>query len=201
MGYRRKDGYHRRARAEGYRARSAYKLAELDRRFGLLNRGDHVLDLGAWPGGWLQVVLERIGPEGRVVAIDLRPLEPLGAPNAVLLVGDVRDPATVTVAGERLGRQADIVLSDLAPKLTGVRATDETRGEELARATLALLPSLLRDGGRLVMKLFMTPAYEALVGEAHRMFARVTTTRPAATRPGSRELYVVAFGYHGRPRH
>lgn len=197
MGYRRKDSYHRRAKAEGYRARSAYKLAELDRRFGLLGPGSHVVDLGAWPGGWLQVVLDRIGPKGRVVGIDLTPLEPLGAPNAVLLVADVRDPATADLVRERLGRPADVVLSDLAPKLTGVRATDEARGAELARAALAFLPKVLRGGGRLLMKLFMTPASETLRHEVGLLFSRVSAIRPEATRRGSAELYVVASGYHG----
>src|SRR3989442_12979329 len=94
MGYRRKKINHRRAQAAGYRARSAYKLAQLDSRFRLLRRGDAVVDLGAWPGGWLQVALEAVGPRGRVVGVDLVPVEPLPAPNLRLVSGDVRDPST-----------------------------------------------------------------------------------------------------------
>jgi 23S rRNA (uridine2552-2'-O)-methyltransferase len=192
MTYRRKDAHYRRARAAGYRARSAYKLLELDDRFRILRPGDYAIDLGAWPGGWLQVIVERIGAEGRVVGVDAVAIPPLPAPNVHLLIGDVRAPATARAALEALGRAADVVVSDLAPKLTGVRATDEARCGELNRETLALLPALLRPGGRFLMKLFMNPEYEALVGTLRRSFGEVHATRPEATRRGSAELYVVA---------
>jgi 23S rRNA (uridine2552-2'-O)-methyltransferase len=195
MPYRRKDTYYRRARAAGYRARSAYKLAELDRRYGLLRRGDFVVDLGAWPGAWLQVTLERIGPEGRVVGVDLVPVEPLPAPNVALVKGDVAAPETSETVRGLLGRAADVVLSDLAPKLTGIRATDEARLAALAEAMIGALPRLLRPGGRLLTKLFMTPDYETLLGELRTRFARVTTTRPEASRRGSAELYVIGFDH------
>jgi len=195
MTYRRKDEYHRRARAEGYRARSAYKLAELDRRYRLLRRGDYVVDLGSWPGGWLQVVLERIGTTGRVVGVDIVAITPFAAPNVLFVTGDVRDPSTTEAARDHLGRRADVVLSDLAPKLTGVRATDEAHAAELTAATLTALPGLLRPGGRLLMKLFMSPIYERVVSDLRAQFTRATTTRPEATRPGSAELYVVGLGY------
>src|SRR2546427_6793317 len=157
MTYRPKDSYHRRARAAGYRARSAYKLIELADRFRLLRRGDHVVDLGAWPGGWLQIAVERIGAEGRAVGVDVVPLEPLPAANVALITGDVRDPVVIRAALERLGRPADVVLSDLAPKLTGVAATDEARRSDLGTAVLAALPDLLRPHGRLVVKGFIGP--------------------------------------------
>src|SRR6267142_2460068 len=116
MTYRRKDAHYRRARAAGYRARSAYKLIELDERFRILQPGDYAIDLGAWPGGWLQVIVDRIGAEGRVVGVDTVPITPLPAPNVHLLTGDVRVPATATAVLEALGRPADVVVSDLAPK-------------------------------------------------------------------------------------
>ena len=195
MTYRRKDTYHRRARAAGYRARSAYKLAELADRFRLLRRGDHVIDLGAWPGGWLQIAVERIGDEGRAVGVDVVPLEPLPAGNVALIAGDVRDPAVIHAARERLGRTADVVLSDLSPKLTGVAATDEARRSELAASVLAALPHLLRPGGRLLMKVFMGPDHPALMAQLREAFDDVKTTRPEATRPGSAELYALGFGH------
>ena len=193
MTYRRKDAFYRRARAAGYRARSAYKLAELNDRFHLLRRGDRVADLGAWPGGWLQVALEQVGPEGKVVGIDLAPIDPL--PNAFLLTGDIRDPAIIETAVTRLGSKADVVLSDLAPKLTGVRATDEARSAELVEATLGALPILLRPGGRLLAKLFMSAGYLEAVSALRSTFTEVRTTRPQATRQGSSELYVCGLGY------
>ena len=192
---RRRDPYQRRARAAGYRARSAYKLVELDRRFGLLRGGDFVVDLGASPGGWLQVVLERIGPRGRVVGVDVAALEPFAASNVLLVTGDVREPATIQTVRDSLGRRADVVLSDLAPKLTGVRATDEARCGELAAATLDALPTLLRPGGRLLMKIFMGPEHEALLAHMRQHFVELQTTRPEATRRGSRELYTAGLEY------
>jgi 23S rRNA (uridine2552-2'-O)-methyltransferase len=197
MTYRRKDVYHRRARAAGYRARSAYKLAELDERYRLLHRGDAVVDLGAWPGGWLQVAVERVGRDGIVVGVDTVAIEPLPASNVRLLTGDVRDPTTIGEAAALLGRFADVVLVDLAPKLTGIRDTDEAHVGELVAATLSALPVLLRPGGRILMKLFMGAGYDAAIGSLRASFADVMVTRPGATRQGSAELYAVAQGYRG----
>ena len=198
MTYRPKDSYHRRARAAGYRARSAYKLIELADRFRLLRRGDHVVDLGAWPGGWLQVAVERIGADGRAVGVDVVPIDPLPAANVDSMSGDVRDPAVLRAVRERLGRAADVVLSDLAPKLTGVAATDEARQSELGTAVLAALPDLLRPHGRLVMKVFMGPDQPALLARLQTLFDEVRTTRAEATRRGSAELYAVCTGYRGQ---
>jgi 23S rRNA (uridine2552-2'-O)-methyltransferase len=196
MTYQRKDAHYRRARAAGYRARSAYKLAELDRRFGILRPGDIVVDLGAWPGGWLQVARERVGERGTVVGVDLVPIDPLGPSNVSVTRGDVRDPSEVGGIATQLGRPADVVLSDLAPNLTGIRDTDEARSEELVDAVLAALPVLLRPGGCLLIKLFMGPHYPAALAHLKDVFGEVRVTRPAATRPGSAELY--AFGKHHR---
>src|SRR3989442_10241856 len=123
MTYRRKDAYYRRARAAGYRARSAYKLSQLDSRFRLLRRGDVVVDLGAWPGGWLQVALEAVGPRGRVVGVDLVHVEPLPAPNLRLVSGDVRDPSTWRGLLGHLGRPAPVVLSGPPPQPTRIPET------------------------------------------------------------------------------
>jgi 23S rRNA (uridine2552-2'-O)-methyltransferase len=197
MTYQRKDAFHRRAQAEGYRARSAYKLAELDRRYRLLGRGDRVVDLGAWPGGWLQVAAERVGPRGRLVGVDLTPIEPLPGANIALIAGDALDPAVHEAIRAALEGPADVVLSDLAPKLTGVRATDEARTEALAEGVVAALPALLAPGGKLLLKTFMAPGHAALLSSLRPRFTRVDTTRPPATRPGSSELYVVSTGYRG----
>lgn len=199
MTYRRKDVHYRRARAAGYRARSAYKLAELDARFHLLRPADRVVDLGAWPGGWLQVALERVGTRGLVVGIDQVRVDPLPVPNVHIVTADVRDPTTADALRTELGGPADVVLSDLSPKLTGVRETDEARWEELADATLALLPSVLRPGGRLLMKIFMGSAYEKVLSRLKQAFAEVRVTRPEATRHGSSELYVVGLAHRAIP--
>jgi 23S rRNA (uridine2552-2'-O)-methyltransferase len=193
--YDRKDAHYRRARAAGYRARSAYKLIELDDRHRLLRPGDLVVDLGAWPGAWMQVAAERVGPAGRVVGIDLAPIEPLGSPRVASVTGDVRDPAAISEVRRLLDGQASVVLCDLAPKLTGIRDTDEARASELANGAIALLGELLRPGGRLVLKLFMNQELSSLVRLLETRFEQVKTTRPEATRRGSSELYVVASGF------
>lgn len=197
MTYRRQDTYYRRAKASGYRARSAYKLAELDARFRLLRPGDVVADLGAWPGGWAQVALERVGSTGRVVGVDAIAVEPLDASNVVLIQGDVLDPATIARVTAELGRPADVVLCDLAPKLSGIRSRDEARCAALVEAALGALPTLLRSGGRLLIKLFMNADYPSTVAALRARFATVRATRPESTRHGSAELYAVGIDYRG----
>ena len=191
----RDDPFHRRARAEGFRARSAYKLVELDERFRIFRAGDYVVDLGAAPGAWLQVAVARVGPRGRVVGVDLAPIAPLAAPNVLLVQADVREPPTAAAVRDHLGRRADVVLSDLAPKLSGVRATDEARLEELVDSMVGLLRSLLRPGGRFLTKLFMGPGYTTSLTRLGHLFTELKTTRPEATRRRSAELYVVGSGY------
>jgi len=191
----RKDARYHRAKAEGFRARSAYKLAELDDRHHVLRRGDVVADLGAWPGGWLQVASTRVGPGGRVVGVDLAEIPSLSAPNVAVLAGDVRAPSTIAALREALGGPARVVLSDLAPKLTGIRDTDDARFLELLTAVVDALPTLLAVGGTLLAKIFMTPDYRSLADRLRREFGDVKTTRPESTRKGSAELYAVCRDY------
>ena len=195
MAYERKDVHYRRAKAAGYRARSAYKLVELDDRHRLLRPGDLIIDLGAWPGAWLQVAAERVTPRGRVVGVDLVAIAPLGMPHVLSVVGDVRDPSTICALADRLGDRATVILSDLSPKLTGVRDTDDARSAELGAATMEVTRQLLRPGGRLVTKTFMNADFPALIGRLRGDFEQVRTTKPVATRRGSSELYVIASGY------
>ena len=196
MKYQRKDAHYRRAKAEGFRARSAYKLVELDNRYKLLRPGNRVADLGAWPGGWMQIAAERIGPAGCVVGVDLMPIEPLPHRNVESIVGDIRDPAIVPALTARLGGRAHVLLSDLAPKLTGVRDADEAQCSELTGAVLEALPSLLQPEGRALVKLFMDPSYSATVAKFRDVFREVRAARADASRRGSAELYVVGMGFH-----
>ena len=195
MKYERKDAHYRRAKAHGYRARSAYKLAELDDRYRLLRKGDRVVDVGAWPGGWLQVALERVGPGGRLVGIDLVRIDPLPARNVALLVGDVADETLLRRVTEALGGPADVVLSDVAPKLTGVRDVDDARCADAIAAVVGALPALLRRGGHALVKLFMDAQYRDNVARLRVLFDEVVATRPESSRRGSAELYVVGRGF------
>src|SRR5690606_21388418 len=140
VAYDRKDALYRRAKREGYRSRAAYKLEELQRTQRVLRRGQRVVDLGCWPGGWLQVAAAAVGPEGRVVGVDVAETEPLGLANVIAFRGDLGDPGLTDRILEALGGSAHVVLSDAAPKLTGVRATDRAREEALLEAIEALLP-------------------------------------------------------------
>ena len=191
MAYERQDAAYRRAKREGYRSRAAYKLLELDAQFHLLKAGDRVVDLGSWPGAWLQVAAERVGPRGRVVGIDLAAIDAMAPANVRSLVGDVLDPETVTRVRAELGGPADVVLVDLAPKLTGVRATDSARQAELVRSAIACARAWLEPSGALLVKLFMDEEYPALIRDLRAGFAEVRLRRPDATRRGSRELYAL----------
>jgi 23S rRNA (uridine2552-2'-O)-methyltransferase len=193
--YERKDRLYRKAKAEGLRSRAAFKLEDLDR--GLLRTGDRVLDLGCWPGGWLQVAARRVGDGGRVVGVDLRRLDPIPATNVRVIQGDVAEEATVEASARALEGPADVVLSDLSPALSGIRDRDEARASELVRIALGVTDRVLRTGGGFVCKIFMNSQYSEVRASIVRRFADVSATRSQATRRGSAELYVIALGFRG----
>ena len=194
--YRRKDSWHQRAKREGFRSRAAYKLSEIQQRHRLLRRGQRVLDLGCWPGGWLQVAARAVGRDGRVVGVDLAPLdEPLEAPNVVVLRADLSSPEIAKRILEALGGPADVVLSDAAPKLTGVRATDRAREQELLESIEALVPELLRAGGGLLLKILEGPEAQTVERRLRARFARTKIVKPRASRRGSAERYLLARGF------
>ncbi len=188
--YHRKDSYYRKAKDEGLRSRAAFKLEEVGG--GLIRPGARVLDLGSWPGGWLQVAVRLAGERGTVVGVDLVP--PEAVRGAWFVQGDAADPGVQGKLRDLLGGPADVVLSDMAPKLSGIRARDEARSTELAKLALAIARMLLRPGGAFVCKLFMNSDYDSVVGEIRACFTEIAVTRSQATRKGSAEMYVVARG-------
>jgi len=188
------DPYVRGARDEGYRARSAYKLLEIDRRFGLLEPGRVVLDLGSAPGSWAQVAA---GRGCRVIGLDVQEMAPVAG--AEVLQGDLFDPATPARLRAAAGGPAAVVLSDMAAASTGQRAVDRLRAEALGEAVLGVLPDLLATGGSAVIKL-VRGAESDVTAEAKRAFERVQLVRPEATHRGSSEIYLVATGYRGTQR-
>ncbi len=198
MAYERADHFHQRAKREGFRSRAAYKLLEIQKAHGLLRPGQRVADLGCWPGGWMQVGARAVGPRGRVVGVDLAALDPpLEAPNAEALVGDLEDPATARRMLEALGGPADVVLSDAAPKLSGIRVADRAREEALLEAIEARVPELLAPGGGLLVKLLDGPEAEQVARRLRVRFAKARVLKPRATRKGSSERYLLARGYRG----
>ena len=196
--YERKDHFHQRAKREGYRSRAAYKLLELDRSQRLLRKGQRVVDLGCWPGGWLQVASEAVGPRGRVVGLDLAAIDPpLENENVIALVGSLAEPTDIQAVLDALGGPADVLLSDAAPKLSGVKASDRAREEALLEAVEAAVPRLLAPRGALLLKILEGPEAQAIDRRLRRSFARARTVRPEASRRGSSERYLVARGYAG----
>jgi 23S rRNA (uridine2552-2'-O)-methyltransferase len=195
--YDRKDHYHQRAKAEGYRSRAAYKLIEIDDAQRVLRRGARVADLGCWPGGWLQVAAERVGLEGRVVGVDLAPIEPaLSLANVFAFTGDLADPAVIAaLCGHAGGARFDVVLSDAAPKLTGIRATDRAREEALLDAIAAAYPQLLAPAGTLLVKLLECPEAHAFELGVRKRFDATKVLKPKASRKGTTERYLLARGY------
>ena len=193
------DPYVAEARRRGYRSRAAWKLIDIDDRFGLLRAGAHVVDLGAAPGGWTQVAVERVrasSGEGRVVAVDLREMPPLAG--AELLRLDLSEPAGAEALACAVGAGCDVVVSDMAAPATGHRPTDRIRNGILAERACALAVRLLRPGGALAVKAFHGGGAAALMAPLKRDFAEVRTFKPAASRSESDETYVVARGFGRR---
>ncbi|MDA1100538.1 MAG: RlmE family RNA methyltransferase [Proteobacteria bacterium] len=189
------DPYVIAAKKDGYRSRAAYKLLQLDEKYGLLKKDLSVVDLGAAPGGWTQVLLNALGPNGQVLAVDINEMDAVAG--AQMLVGDVTDLATEVAIRAALGGPADLVLSDMAPPATGHRATDHLRIIALAEAALDLAKAVLRPGGGFVAKVWQGGAEQALLANMKRDFAVVRHAKPEASRSGSAEMYVVATGYRG----
>jgi 23S rRNA (uridine2552-2'-O)-methyltransferase len=196
--YDRKDHFHQRAKREGYRSRAAFKLLEIQRTQRLLRPGQRVFDLGCWPGGWLQVAAEAIGPKGRIVGVDLAAIDPpLQNENVIAFCADFTQLSVAKELIERLGGPADVVLSDAAPKLTGIRATDQAREGALLEGVEALLGSLLCAGGTLLVKILDGPDAVLVDRRLRREFKAAKTIKPSASRRGSSERYLLGRGYKG----
>jgi 23S rRNA (uridine2552-2'-O)-methyltransferase len=189
--YNPRDRFWQKAKKEGLRARSAFKLDEIQRRFHVLHPGGRVLDLGAAPGGWCQIAAREVGPRGFVLGLDLEQIPPL-APPAQTWVADAFSPELL----ERLRKEGrapyDAVLSDLAPKTSGVRAADEARSLELAGRALGLSLEVLKPAGVFVVKVFMGGDFESFLKQCRAAFEKVRIVRPEASLArGSKEVYLV----------
>jgi 23S rRNA (uridine2552-2'-O)-methyltransferase len=198
MTYKPQDSYFKKAKQAGYRSRAAYKLLELQQRYRIMKAGDGVIDLGAAPGGWLQVAAKIVGPAGKVIGVDLQPIQPLSERNVILINGDITDPDVQRQIHEMIGGPAHCVLSDLAPKLSGIREADMARCLELNRTALAVASELLRPGGVLLVKSFISNDLQVFSAELKQQFADVQRTKPDATRQGSSEFYFYAKGFTRR---
>ena len=190
----REDEFVEKSKHAGYRSRAVYKLMEIDRRDGLFKRGMLVVDLGAAPGSWSQYAAERVRPDGRIVALDILPMEPLSG--VEFIQGDFRDVGTLQTLEQALsGHDVGLIMSDMAPNLSGVNAVDQPRAMLLTELALDLAERILAPGGTLLTKTFQGEGFDALGGAIRAKFRTVHVRKPQASRAHSREVYVLAKGY------
>ncbi len=189
------DKFARRAKTEGYRARSAYKLLYLQRKFKILKKGQRVLDLGAAPGSWTQVASAIVGEKGLIVAVDIVPMKPLNVPQVKVFQKDIQDADIIDFlkAEEPLG--FDMALSDVAPNTTGIKERDQAVSHELASRALQVAIQVLKKGGSLAIKVFEGPDTPQLIKEAQQNFSVVKLVKPEASTKGSKEIYLLARSF------
>ncbi|WP_445500546.1 RlmE family RNA methyltransferase [Microvirga sp. G4-2] len=189
------DPYVARAKREGYRSRAAFKLLEIDEKYHILKPGQRIVDLGAAPGGWSQIAAKKVGPKGKVVGIDLLPIDPMAGVEFIQL--DFLDESAPGKLIEMLGGPADVVMSDMAANTTGHKKTDHLRIIGLAEAAIYFAREILAPGGVFVAKVFQGGTENQLLTDLKRDFAVVRHVKPAASRADSAELYVLATGFRG----
>lgn len=189
---RKQDPYHKKAKEEGYRSRSSYKLIQIHTKFKVFENANYILDLGAAPGGWLQVASEYVSDTGLIVGIDLKEIKPLWASNIITIVGDITDTETQEEVMDYFDGKADVILSDMAPDVMGQWDVDQYRQIHLARIALKLADKLLRKNGWFVVKVFQGGEHVKFIQEVKDMFEYVKNFKPKASRKGSSERYIVA---------
>jgi len=195
MAYKRKDFYYKKAKKEKKASRAAYKIAQLQKKLKLIRKGDIVIDLGCAPGGWIQEISKIIGPDGTLIGVDVEALR-IGIPrNCTFILGDIMSPDAINQICLRLTDEADVIVSDLAPKLSGIGFRDAYHSYELALRALEICKGILREGGNFIVKIFPgkeTNEYKKLLKQS---FEKVETVIPPATRKTSSELYLIGIGH------
>lgn len=200
MAYNQKDYFYKKAKKENYAARSIFKLEEIDRRIHLIRLGDQILDLGAAPGSWSQYASEKVGKMGRILGLDLQPIH-LTLPNARFLVADILSADLESLMRENgFDPPFDLVLSDMAPKTTGIRTTDQARSLELCEMALEAAKRYLRVDGNFVCKLFHSGDFETFRKTLRTCFKKVEVIRPKSTRKESKEIFLIGIGFNGKPQ-
>lgn len=195
------DEYVRRSQQDGYRSRAIYKLIEIDEKDHLVNPGMTVVDLGAAPGGWSEYCVKKLGKKGEIIALDILPMEPIDG--VTIIEGDFREDAVFEELLKVMSRdpikkgKADLVISDMAPNISGMGSVDMPRAYYLCELALDLARQVLNPGGGLLVKLFQGDGFEAYNKELKNSFSKVVMRKPKASRPRSREMYALATGFLG----
>lgn len=191
-----KDPYYKKAKQEEYRSRASYKLKQLDKKFNIIKEGNSVVDLGAAPGGWSQVALEKVGEEGIVVGVDLNRFKRFPEENYYGIRGDFTEKEVQDKIITLLGRKAKVVLSDASPSLCGIKNIDQLRSIDLTNVVIEIAENILEEKGNLVIKVFQGPEYKNMLDSLKSKFRQVKTTKPSSSRKKSSEMYVVGLGYN-----
>ena len=189
-----KDHYRKLAKEQGYRSRSAFKLIELNQKYNLIKSNDNILDFGAAPGGWLQVASKLVMPKGKVIGVDLLPIKPIND-NVTIFQGDIRDEKVVNNILNEIGRKVDVILSDIAPNISGIWKIDHNNHIDLTRLIINRFPELLEKNGGCLLKAFDGPMLKPLENELRKNFTNVKLIKPKVSRNASSELYIACRNF------
>ena len=189
-----KDHYRKLAKEQGYRSRSAFKLIELNQKYNLIKSNDNILDFGAAPGGWLQVASKLVMPKGKVIGVDLLPIKPIND-NVTIFQGDIRDEKVVNNILNEIGWKVDVILSDIAPNISGIWKIDHNNQIDLTRLIIDRFPELLEKNGGCLLKAFDGPMLKPLENELRKNFTNVKLIKPKVSRNASSELYIACRNF------
>jgi 23S rRNA (uridine2552-2'-O)-methyltransferase len=192
---RKREEYYKMAKKQDYRSRASFKLLQLNRKFKIIRKGDSVVDLGAAPGGWSQVALEAVGEDGLVVGVDLNKIRPLPEENFWEVRGDFTQEDTIQEIEKTVQGKAQIILSDASPQHTGIKDLDQIRSIDLAQSVMKICNKILKNNGKLIMKVFQGEGFPELLKDMKKCFRTVKTTKPPSSRKQSGEMYIVARGF------
>ena len=186
-----KDTFYKKAKHEGYRARSAYKLKEIQDKYRIIKKGDKVLDLGCAPGSFIQIIAQEIGRDGLVVGIDIQPVTPIPDKNVSTITGDIRDIDVSKILQRFSIPHFDVITCDIAPNLSGIREADEKNIDELYDASKHIVVNTLRTGGHFILKSFFSESFSSKQKDLKNLFVRVSIFKPASSRGMSSEIFFV----------
>lgn len=190
-----KDPYYKRSKEEDYRSRASFKLSQLDKKYKIIKNGSAVVDLGAAPGGWSQVALEKVGEEGIVLGVDLQKIKPFSDENFHFIRGDFTKKEVQDKIIDIIDGKADAIISDASPQLSGIKDVDHLRSIDLANSVIDIADNILEKNGNLVIKVFQGEEYKNLIENLKKKFKILKTTKPASSRKKSSEMYVIGLKY------
>ncbi|MCC7553614.1 MAG: RlmE family RNA methyltransferase [Methanobacteriaceae archaeon] len=189
------DPYYKKAKSEEYRSRASYKLKQLDKKFKIIKQGNTVVDLGASPGGWSQIALEKVGEEGLVVGVDLNRIKPFEEENFYSIRGDFTIEEVQNQIIEKINGKTKVLISDASPSLTGIKNIDQLNSYDLIDSIITIADNILEPKGNLVIKAFQGKEYKAILDKLKKKFRVLKTTKPPSSRKKSAEIYIIGLGF------